>query len=178
MVKFQEAFQKMLIHEGRYSNDPDDLGGETYKGISRAMHGTWPGWDIIDKYKNNTGFPSILDEDAELKKEIDLFYWTNFWFPINADRILNQSMANSIFDFGVNAGVKTTVRLLQEIIGAEVDGIMGSQTLNRLNAFDCNHFLSAFTVAKITYYINLVQKHSANNKYLFGWINRALSFND
>jgi len=178
MAEFKAAFQKMLIHEGGYSNDPDDLGGETYQGIARAMHSNWHGWLLIDKHKNKTGFPSSLDEDAELKKEIDLFYWTNFWFPINADRIQNQSIANSIFDFGVNAGIKTSVRLVQEIIGAEVDGLMGLQTLNRLNSFDYNHFLSAFIVAKITHYIHLVEKYPANKKYLYGWIIRALSFNE
>jgi lysozyme family protein len=142
------------------------------------MHSNWPGWLLIDKHKNKTGFPSTLDEDAELKNEIDLFYWSNFWFPINADRIQNQSMANSIFDFGVNAGIKTSVRLAQKIIGAEVDGIIGEQTLSRLNSFDRSHFLSAFIVAKITHYINLVKKRPANKKYLYGWIIRALSFND
>jgi len=178
MAEFQEAFQKMLMHEGSYCNDPDDLGGETYQGIARAIHSTWPGWTIIEKHKHKTGFPSSLDEDAELKKEIDLFYWTNFWFPINADRIQNQSMANSIFDFGVNTGITTSVKLAQEIIGAEVDGIIGEQTLNRLNSFDRSHFLSAFTVAKIAYYLTRVKKYPANNKYLYGWITRALSFND
>lgn len=33
----------MLIHEGGYSNDPIDLGGETYKGIARNAHPNWQG---------------------------------------------------------------------------------------------------------------------------------------
>jgi len=40
MAKFNLAFSKMLFHEGGYVNDPDDLGGETYKGIARNSHGS------------------------------------------------------------------------------------------------------------------------------------------
>lgn len=103
MAKFNIAFQKMLSYEGGYVNDPDDRGGETYKGIARASHGNWPGWRIIDKYKANPDFPSLLAKDIDLQQDVDQFYWTNFWVPLNADRIQNQSMAEAIFDFGVNA---------------------------------------------------------------------------
>jgi lysozyme family protein len=30
MGNFDSAFQKVLQNEGKYSNDPDDPGGETY----------------------------------------------------------------------------------------------------------------------------------------------------
>jgi lysozyme family protein len=117
MAEFKTAFQKMLIHEGGYVNDPDDQGGETYKGISRTMHKNWSGWGIIDKFKNKFGFPATLDMSAELQNQIELFYRTNFWSPLNADHISNQSIADSIFDFSVNAGVITSVRLAQSIVG-------------------------------------------------------------
>ncbi len=35
MANFNNAFNLVLKNEGSYSNDPDDPGGETYKGISR-----------------------------------------------------------------------------------------------------------------------------------------------
>lgn len=35
MAKFEHALQLLLQHEGGYVNDPDDQGGETYKGIAR-----------------------------------------------------------------------------------------------------------------------------------------------
>ena len=34
MAKFIISFQKTVTNEGGYINDPDDLGGETYKGIA------------------------------------------------------------------------------------------------------------------------------------------------
>ena len=38
---FLTAFANTMIHEGGYSVDPGDSGGETYMGISRHH---WPDW--------------------------------------------------------------------------------------------------------------------------------------
>ena len=35
MADFRLAYKKIEAAEGGYVNDPDDKGGETYKGISR-----------------------------------------------------------------------------------------------------------------------------------------------
>ncbi|MEI6755348.1 MAG: glycosyl hydrolase 108 family protein [Paludibacter sp.] len=178
MAEFKTAFQKTLTYEGGYSNDPDDLGKETYKGISRAVHSKWLGWSCIDKYKGKTGFPSILDKDIELQKQLELFYLHEFWLPLKADKIQNQINADSIFDFSVNAGITTCVQLAQCIMGGiRADGIFGVQTLAKLNAVDSKHFQAAFTVGKIAYYIYIIKKRPTNKKYLYGWIVRALEYN-
>lgn len=176
MAQFKIAFQKMLIHEGGYSNDPIDLGGETYKGIARNAHPSWSGWTIIDKHKKQSGFPASLDKDTQLQEMIEQFYLTNFWTPLNADNIQSQTSADSIFDFGVNTGVKTSVRLVQTIVGTKTDGIIGKQTLEKLNNYNPLDFQTAFTLAKIKYYIAITKKRPANKKFLYGWITRALDY--
>ena len=177
MAEFKISLQKTLTHEGGYVNDPDDLGKETYKGISRASHRNWSGWAIINNYKAKSGFPSILDNDSELQKQVELFYLYEFWLPLKADQIANQITADSIFDFAVNSGLKTTVLIVQSVIGAKADGIIGEQTLQKLNSLDFGYFQPAFTVSKISHYISIIQKRPANKKYLYGWIIRALEHN-
>jgi hypothetical protein len=49
-----------LGYEGEWVNDPDDRGGETYRGISRVHWPKWAGWAIIDAEKQNEAFPSRL----------------------------------------------------------------------------------------------------------------------
>lgn len=176
MAEFNISLQKMLAHEGGYSNDPDDLGAETYKGISRAAHSTWSGWSCIDKHKSKTDFPSILNNDVELQKQVELFYLYEFWLPLKADQIQNQTTADSVFDFAVNAGINKSVQLTQSIIGTKADGIVGEQTLKKLNSLDFGYFQPAFTVAKISHYIAIIKKRPANKKYLYGWIIRALEY--
>jgi lysozyme family protein len=176
MAEFKTAFQKTLNHEGAYVNDTDDLGKETYKGISRSSHNKWLGWAIIEKYKSKSDFPSMLDKDIELQKQVELFYLYEFWLPLKADQIQNQTSADSIFDFAVNSGIKTTVLIVQSVVGTKTDGIIGEQTLKKLNSLDFGYFQPAFTVAKITRYISIIQKRPTNKKHLYGWIIRALSF--
>ncbi|MDD4426954.1 MAG: glycosyl hydrolase 108 family protein [Paludibacter sp.] len=176
MANFNISLHKTLIHEGGYSNDPDDRGGETYKGISLNAHKNWKGWDIIHKYKIKPGFPKNLEADIELQKEIEYLYRVNYWNPINGNSIMTQSIANSIFDFGVNAGVKTSIRMVQSVLGTEVDGIFGTKTLVKLNSTEPKYFHAAFTVKKITYYISIIKKRPVNKKFLYGWIIRTLQF--
>jgi lysozyme family protein len=176
MAEFKTSLQKTLNHEGCYVNDPDDLGKETYKGISRASHGKWSGWTIIDNYKAKSGFLLILDKDVELQKQVELFYLYEFWLQLKANQIAKQTTADSIFDFAVNAGITTSVQMVQSIVGTKADGIIGEQTLKKLNSLDFGYFQPTFTVAKITHYISIIQKHPTNKKYLYGWIIRALEY--
>ena len=69
MADFEKAFINTMGYEGGYVYDPDDAGGETYKGISRRYHPSWPGWRIIDKVKISGGDPySDLDDNEELEE--------------------------------------------------------------------------------------------------------------
>lgn len=179
MAEFKTAFQKTITHEGGYINDPDDKGGETYKSISRASHNNWSGWEMIDKYKNKSGFPANLDKDVELQNQVEIFYLYEFWLPLKADQIQNQMNADSIFDFSVNTGIITSVQLSQSLMGdIHVDGIIGVRTLSKLNGVDLKHFQAAFIVGKIAYYIYIIKKRPTNKKYLYGWVTRALEYNE
>ena len=174
MAEFKISLQQTLAHEGEYVNDPVDSGKETYRGISRANHGNWKGWYIIDQYKIRANFPFNLANNADLEKQVELFYLYEFWLPLKADQIQNQTTADSIFDFAVNAGINTSILLMQSIIGTKADGLVGEQTLKKLNSLDFGYFQPAFIVAKISHYISIIKKRPANKKYLYGWIIRAL----
>lgn len=174
MAEFIPALMKVLAHEGKYSIDPDDPGGETYKGIARNMHSKWKGWVQIDLYKRQSGFPANLEKDTTLQTEIEQFYQINYWDRICGDQIRNQAVAESVFDFGVNAGVSVSASLAQMVVNAEVDGVIGNQSVAKINEIDPEHFLAAFTVAKIARYVAIIRKRPASKKYFYGWICRAL----
>ena len=48
---FKKALEHMLKFEGGYANDPNDSGGETFRGVSRRNWPKWPGWPLIDRAK-------------------------------------------------------------------------------------------------------------------------------
>jgi len=77
MAIFDEAFEKTAAIEGGYVLDPDDAGGETYKGISRRFNPSWGGWDKIDEMKKanprKRKFDNIFDQDDALQQEVRFF---------------------------------------------------------------------------------------------------------
>ena len=175
MAEFNPSYEKVLSHEGGYVHDPDDPGGETYKGVARKMHSKWDGWPIVDILKKQSGFPANLDKNADLQEKIKTFYRSLFWDKIKGDDIQDQDVAMSIFDFAVNAGTATSATLAQVVVAAKKDGVIGPKTLEKLNSFDPEHFLAAFTVAKIARYISIVKKRPSSRKYFYGWVRRALN---
>lgn len=175
MANFETAVAKMLAHEGGYVNDPSDPGGETYKGVARKMFSKWDGWVTIDILKRKPGFPATLDKDLALHEKIEQFYKVNFWDKVRGDEIANDEVAFSIFDFAVNAGVGVSSALAQRVVEAKPDGVIGPKTIAEINKFDPEHFLAAFTVAKIARYAYIVKNRPESRKYFYGWVLRALN---
>lgn len=174
MADFDQAYDKTMAHEGGYVNDPDDRGGETYKGVARKFNSKWEGWSIIDEYKTKGNFPRSLDDDQELQKMIKNFYEVGYWDTVRADDINSQAVAEALFDFGVNAGVRTSAKLAQAVVDVKADGVIGVKSIAAINNFDEEHFLTAFALAKIARYVHLCEKRQENRKYFYGWVRRAL----
>ncbi len=171
---FDEALKRVLVHEGLYDNDPDDPGGETYKGIARKIYPAWDGWVEIDMAKRQTGFPEVLNKNTALQQSVSQFYEVNYWHKVKADDMTNFDVAFSIFDFAVNAGVGTSAALAQMVVGAKPDGVIGPVTIEAINSFDAEHFMAAFTVAKVARYVSIVKKRPTSQKYFYGWIRRTI----
>jgi lysozyme family protein len=164
MADFLPAYEAMIRNEGGYvlHNVPGDRGGMTYAGIARNMNPTWAGWEIIDQ----GGTPP-----ADMVRH---FYRTRFWAPICGDELAHQTIAQCIFDFGVNTGVGVAAKLAQLVVGATPDGQIGPRTVVALNAYDPDRFVMAYALAKIARYRDIVSRDRTQQKFLLGWINRTL----
>lgn len=97
---FDTAFAFMLSWEGGHSNDPDDPGGETYKGISRKKNPQWSGWQFVDK-----------KDFVSAEREIEHFYKMNYWHKCGCDN-LPASFDVCVFDTAVNMGVSRAMLIL------------------------------------------------------------------
>lgn len=167
MARFDRAFKTCIAHEGGFqlSDVAGDVGGETYAGIARTRHPDWQGWQWIDQGETDS---------ARLHRAVRDFYRENFWAPICGDAIRRQAVANSIFDFAVNAGVSTAAHLAQEAAGATSDGIIGPHTLRKLNRYSASEFVPAYALRKMAHYAGICTRHPAQKKFLLGWLNRTL----
>lgn len=140
MANFLASHRLVMVNEGGYANDPNDRGGETYKGISRNNFHAWSGWLIIDDYKTKhpDSFKNLLAYDLILQGKVLNFYRANFWNVIMGDQIVSQNTADSIYDSAVNMGVKESIMLTQDtLFNGNRNGIqfgtMDQKTLNALN---------------------------------------------
>lgn len=178
MANFTIALEKTLSYEGFYSNDPDDSGKETIYGISRVNHPTSSLWTEVDNYKTMVDittksglsqFKKLCDNCYTLQQEVQRIYMKNYWYKIKGDFLADQSNANNLFDFAVNAGVSTAVKIAQKLVGVPIDGIFGTKTLEAVD--DYQGFCNAYSNKRIEYYESLNKP-----KYIKGWTNRANSF--
>lgn len=125
MAKFDEEFNKVILAEGGYVNDPDDAGGETYLGISRKNNPKWVGWEVIDDIKKKYGTKNItsrLKKDVALTNSAKLLYKQNYWDVLELDDIPSQGIAHQLFDTCVNCGKTTAIRIAQQVLMMTITG--------------------------------------------------------
>jgi lysozyme family protein len=188
LANFYEAYQITRKHEGGYVNDKDDVGGETYKGISRRYHPSWPGWRIVDAYKGKSDFLNKIYSDEKLEELVIGFYKEHFWDVNLLDEVSSQSVANEMFDTGVNMGVGRAAKFLQKALNVlnkngrlypdlVEDGVIGSGTLRALNA--CLSYRGDVYIYKVLnilqgmHYVNFMSKSSVQEKFAYGWLDRV-----
>lgn len=138
MANFTKAFNKVIINEGGYVNDPDDKGGETYLGISRKSHPHSLIWKDIDEYKKKYSIKDLnkrLKANRKLTKIIGELYKSEYWDIFDLDKVPNQNLAHQIFDDAVNRGVKSATRLVQQITGMTVTGKINDALLYNLKQY-------------------------------------------
>lgn len=158
MAAFDQAIGVVLAHEGGYTSNPDDPGGETNFGISKRRY---PDLDI----KNLT---------VEEAKRI---YQRDYW---KYDGIANQAVATKVFDLAVNMGSHTAHRLLQIAVNTlghnvEVDGDFGPKTLSATNQVDAQKLLEELRAQAALEYSQIVLRNPGQQVFLLGWMRRAVS---
>jgi lysozyme family protein len=133
-----EAFlNKTYEHEGWLSTDPKDP-GNWYQG---TLYGTILGITARDHFGVYQEVLSLYrkgDKKGAITHASKFYKESLYWNP-NYDKIDDVSLAYRIFDFGINAGVYTSVIILQKALnkfseaGLKVDGVFGARTLECTN---------------------------------------------
>lgn len=167
MAEFKIAFEAMIRNEGGFVNHKvaGDRGGQTFAGIARNFHPNWEGWTILDR--NDKDNPTLTQLVFD-------FYQEQFWQRVKGDDIKEQRIAGSIFDFAVNAGVPVAAKLAQLVVDTTPDGIIGPQTVAKLNKAEPEYFVTKYALAKVTRYTEIVKRDRSQMKFLLGWLNRTL----
>ena len=158
----EEYFYRSL--DTGLADDVDDLGGLTLVGV------TW------NTYRSYIGSKATKEEF--LKMDYKLWYdilKKMYWDRWKADKLINQSVANILVDWVWASGVHG-IKIPQRILGVKSDGIVGKETLNRVNSVNQKALFEAIVVERRLFIDSIVRSRPQNAKFRNGWLRRINAF--
>ena len=185
---FDKAYEVTIKHEGGYSNNPADVGGETYRGIARTYHPSWSGWKRIDEIKQQGRIP-YNKVFPELELNVKHFYKEHFWDRIMGDQISSSFIAAELFDTAVNLGVSRAGNFLQTALNClnndqqywndlVVDGKIGPSTIQALQQCisrgDKEILYKMLNVLQGYHYIDFMRRSPVQQQFARGWFSRVV----
>ena len=117
-MTFDDAFTRLLGHEGGFVDHPADPGGATNWGVTQR----------VARANSYTGDMRDFPQDAA-----KTIYRKAYWDSVRADE-LPGGLRYAVFDAAVNSGPTQAVKWLQRAVGAADDGRIGPQTLSMARA--------------------------------------------
>ncbi|MBK5202097.1 MAG: hypothetical protein JJE45_00045 [Prolixibacteraceae bacterium] len=156
---FMKCIEVILKNEGGLVDHPQDPGGLTNMGIAKK---SYPDLDIKNLTRN---------EAIEI-------YHKDYWNKMNLLGIHDENLVLQIFDMGVNAGIRTAIKMIQRIVEAEADGYIGPETTGLINSYPnySSSMQSAIVQEYISerkkYYFDLARRKPELQVFLSGWLNR------
>lgn len=182
MAKFEDSMNILMGMEfsspknALEKNKTED--GYTFMGVYRTAHPDLELWDIVDEKLRLCGYnvkeasimlyndPSVVDMVAD-------FYYFTFWKPYRLKELNEQKKADEIFIFGVNAGMKKAIKVAQQLVGVDVDGLIGPATISAINKCDVDEFDREYDKLEKAHYDAIIAAKPEKRIFANGWRNRA-----
>jgi lysozyme family protein len=144
MKTFDHCLKIVLKHEGGFVNHPQDPGGATNLGITKATYEQWVKRTV-----------TIEEIRALTVKDVEPIYRKQYWDRMRCEN-LPLGLDLVVFDFGVNAGPGRSIRFLQKIVKVKEDGVIGPLTINAaLNIHNPVFGVMEFKKLRLEYYSRL-----------------------
>jgi lysozyme family protein len=150
---FNRCVAVILKNEGGYVNNPSDPGGETCMGITKR------------------NYPDLNIKALTKEKAISIYY-ADYWVPMNLSILNDDDLILHTYDMGINAGIRTAIRLLQRLVGVNDDGYIGLRTVRAVAEFE-GDIVAEYIKRRKLYYVTLVQKKESLRPFIKGWLNRV-----
>ncbi len=177
MASFDIAYKTYILpNEGGYANVAADKGGETYAGIARNYNQAWQGWTFIDFEKRKlSGKPIKLNRKFPSIDYLVRDFYLNRWNSIRLTEIVNQEIANLLYDFHVHSQA-TAIKFIQRIVGVPADGKMGTATITTINKGNAAKIHDALLSERKKLLESLIAKNPSQEIFREGWMARLAKF--
>lgn len=174
-MNIDEVLNDLIKVEGGYVNNPNDAGGETNFGITKATA------------QANGYIGDMRNMNAAIARSI---YRKQYIEAPKFDKVaaIMEAVGCELIDTGVNMGVGTAAKFLQRSLnvlggyGLVVDGKIGQRTLETLIAYKALRGKQGETVLlkmlnslQGARYIELVEQNAKNRTFVYGWFNNRVN---
>lgn len=171
----QTYIDALIGREGKYSNNPNDPGGETMWGITAA----------------NARRFGYLGPMREMPRETAAsIYFDRYWIKPGFARVcdISPDIAAELLDTGVNMGPAVAATFLQQCLNGlnrqgkdfpdvAEDGDVGPATLKALKAYVAKRgeegvdvLLKLLNCLQGARYVQIVRGRPASEDFLYGWV--------
>lgn len=178
-MNINQIIDGVIGKEGRYSNNPNDTGGETMWGIT------------IGTARANGYQGPMKDMPRPTAAEI---YRKKYVVEPGFDKVLaiSEKIGEELVDTGVNMGVSIPGPWLQRWLNVfnnggklyadlKADGAIGPMTIAALKAFLAARgaegekvLARALNCSQGSRYLDITEKREANETFIYGWMNNRV----
>jgi len=182
-MSFDAEFQRVVMIEGGYSDNPIDSGGRTKYGVTES----------VARAYGYTG--EMRDLSFGTARAI---YRERYWDVLKLDEVelLAPRVAAELFDTSVNCGPGVAGTFLQRALNifnrggslypeVVVDGLVGRMTLAALSAYMRVYsrysadaevvMVRALNAQQGAFYLDLATKRPKDEEFVFGWFRNRVS---
>ena len=137
----------------------DSAPGETFRTSYGVTEGTWAG--AVRDGVVEGAFEDMTEAQARA------IYRVDFWNAMHCSS-LPPGVDVMMFSSGTLAGTGHAVRLLQRIIGAHVDGVVGPETIRKAGSFGLRQLIDALAAGDEAWFKTL-----GKDQFVRGWTRRT-----
>lgn len=142
-TNFPTVLGLVLKHEGGFVNHPQDPGGMTNLGVTKAVWESWVGHPVSEK-----------DMRALTPEKVAPMYKRRYWDRVRGDE-LPSGVDLAVFDAAVNSGVGRGIKWLQEALDLEPDGNLTPAVLAAAEVRNPTQLVALICTYRLAYLMRL-----------------------
>lgn len=163
-MKADAIIDHILEAEGGYVDDPDDSGGCTSFGITRATLSKWRGYEV-----------DCREVKRLPKDEAREIYRQRYIEDPKFDE-LPAHLQSLMVDSGVQHGTERAIQWLQKAARVGQDGIIGPNTLAAINDANVAGLYKQVLAQRMVFYGEIISADHSQARFAEGWLRRLQPF--
>lgn len=151
----------------KFVDDPDDRGGPSKFGITKKT----PGLRLLLGHIPTTeDIKALTEAQARHVYRIEYIQGPGF-FKIEDARLKHLAV-----DSGIHHGPQRVIGWLQELVGVNIDGILGPKTIEAIKNFDEDMLYNDLLARRLRFIGNIIANKRGQAKFAGGWTDRIARF--